>query len=524
MSRFPGWKIALVLLVCLFGVAFAAPNALPPDWLPNAKRMNLGLDLRGGSYLLMEVDFDTYLKEQAQTLTDDVRFRLKEKKLGYTSLGGGVNGVSFYLRDADADFDAMKSAVREISPGLDISREDDGRIVVTYSESALKEMRQNVLGQSIEIVRRRVDETGTREPIIQRQGENRILLQVPGLKDPEQLKRLLGKTAKMTFHLMDDQDPYPTHMRPASVGTRLLQGWNRGIGGKPTDPNEPRYYMIKKKIILSGDLLVNAHVSYDQGAPVVSFRFNNQGSRKFADVTTENVGRPFAIVLDDEVITAPVIREPIVGGSGMISGGFTTQSANDLALLLRAGALPAPIKILEERTVGPSLGADSIQDGIRASIVGAVFVVTFMVLSYGLFGIFSSIALAVNLALLVAAMSLLQATLTLPGIAGIVLTMGMSVDANVLIYERMREEVRVGKTPIAAVEQGFLQASATIFDSNVTALIATLLLYIFGSGAVKGFAVTLAVGIIASIFTAVMLTRLMVVVWLRRVRPKTLPI
>jgi preprotein translocase subunit SecD len=271
-------------------------------------------------------------------------------------------------------------------------------------------------------------------------------------------------------------------------------------------------------------MLVNAYVSYEQGLPVVAFRFNNQGARKFGDATKENVGKPFAIVLDDEVISAPVIREPILGGSGIISGGFTTESANDLALLLRAGALPAPIQVIEERTVGPSLGADSIAAGLKASLFGILLVATFMIVSYGLFGFFANVALVMNIVLVVGAMSLLQATLTLPGIAGIVLTMGMAVDTNVLIYERMREEVRLGKTPIAAIDQGFTQAFRTIFDAHVTTLIATVLLYAFGSGSVKGFAVTLAIGITSSLFTAVMFTRMIVVLWLRKFRPQKLPI
>ncbi|MGF1609256.1 MAG: protein translocase subunit SecD [Kiloniellales bacterium] len=364
-------------------------------------------------------------------------------------------------------------------------------------------------------MRRRIDETGTREPSIQRQGDTRILVQLPGVRDPERIKELLGKTAKLTFRFVEE-DVLPGGPIPA--GAELL----------PLAPGEASRgeseLVIRKRVMVSGDTLVDAQATFQDNQPVVSFRFDTVGAKRFGDATRDNVGRRFAIVLDDQVISAPVIREPILGGSGVISGSFTVQQVQDLALLLRAGALPAPLTIMEERTVGPGLGADSIEAGRIASILGLVFVVVFMAATYGLFGLLANVALLVNLVLLVAALSALQATLTLPGIAGIVLTIGMAVDANVLIFERIREEVRNGRGPVSAIDAGYRRALTTIIDSNLTTLIAAVLLFQFGTGPVKGFAVTLTIGLVTSMFTAIMLTRLLVVTWLRQKRPQALPI
>jgi preprotein translocase subunit SecD len=372
----------------------------------------------------------------------------------------------------------------------------------------------------MEIARIRIDETGTKEPTIQRQGDERILVQVPGIENTEELKRRLQTTAKMTFHLFHrDAETF----RP---GDRVPPGAIALEGRERTEGQGAPVYLLRKAAAVGGESLVDSQPTTDQrtGEVVVSFRFDNRGARRFGDVTRTNVGKPFAIVLDDKVISAPVIREPILGGSGQISGGFTFQSANELALLLRAGALPAKTTILEERTVGPGLGADSIAAGKIASIVGLIAVIAFMAVIYGLFGVLADVALVVNMVLILGALSLLQATLTLPGIAGIVLTIGMAVDANVLIFERIREEVRAGRTPISAIDAGYGRALTTIIDANLTTLIAALLLYFFGSGPVRGFAVTLSIGIVTSMFTAIMLTRLMVVAWLRQARPKALPI
>lgn len=522
MLHFPKWKLILVAITCLAGVLFSLPNFLPvsmqeqiPSWLP-AKRVNLGLDLRGGSHLLLEVDFSTYLQDQLENLEDNVRQLLRGKKIAYVGLHvKDTDAIVFRLRNPEEAVEA-KQLLKDVSKDIDIQNNDE-RFVITFQEPYVRDLKKKVVEQSIEIIRRRVDETGTREPSIQRQGENRILLQVPGLNNPEHLKKLLGKTAKMTFHLVEERASIEAALRgQLPAGTQL-------ISGEDSSDGKLSYYVIKKKVMLSGDLLTDARTTFTSGnMPAVSFSFNTLGARVFADITKQNTGHLFAIVLDNKVISAPVIREPILGGAGVISGNFTVESANDLALLLRAGALPAPLTIVEERTVGPSLGADSIAAGKLATIIGVVLVAIFMILTYGLFGVFANIALVINIVLILAVLSALQATLTMPGIAGIVLTLGMAVDANILIFERIREEIRAGVAPFSATDRGFSRAFATIIDSNLTTLLAAFLLYAFGSGAVKGFAVTLSIGIISSMFSAIVLTRLMVSKWLQKKRPKKL--
>ncbi len=372
-----------------------------------------------------------------------------------------------------------------------------------------------------QIIRRRIDETGTKEPTIQREGQDRILVQLPGVDNPEHVKALLGRTAKLTFQLVDQsvtvEDARRGRLPPGDeILPAVDEGRGRGGGAGA--------YVVRKRVMVGGDTLTDAQATFQNNEPVVSFKFDSVGGKKFGDATRENVGKPFAIVLDNKVISAPVIREPILGGSGIISGSFTVQSASDLALLLRAGALPAPISILEERTVGAELGADSIHAGAIASIVGVVLVIVFMVLFYGLFGVFADVALLFNLCLMLGALSLLGATLTLPGIAGIALTMGMAVDANVLIYERIKEELRGGRSMLSSLEAGFTRAFGTILDSHVTTLVAGILLYWLGSGPVKGFAVTLSIGVLTSLFSAILVTRLQIVTWLRRLKPKAIPL
>jgi preprotein translocase subunit SecD len=373
--------------------------------------------------------------------------------------------------------------------------------------------------QSLEIVRRRIDEVGTREPTIQQQGVDRILVQVPGEKNPDAIKRLLGQTAKLTFHLVDLETPLDQ-----ALAGNLPPGSMILPSEETSRPGEMAQLVVRQRVEVSGENLVDAQPTYQENQPVVSFRFDSVGARKFGDVTRDHVGELLAIVLDNKVISSPRIREPILGGSGIISGNFTVDSANELAVLLRAGALPAPLEIVEERSVGPDLGADSIAAGKWASVVALILVIGFMTLYYGLFGIMACGALIVNLILIIALLSVLQATLTLPGIAGIVLTIGMAVDANVLIIERIREEVRLGKPPMSAVDSGYREAMRTIIDANLTTLIAAVLLYAFGSGPVRGFAVTLGIGIVTSMFTAITLTRLMMSAWLRRTRPAMLPV
>ncbi len=534
MIYFAKWKTTLILLICVLGLAFAAPNFIStksaeslPDWLPH-KQVSLGLDLQGGSHLLLNVETDAVIREYLEAMIDSIRTELRKARIRYRELGvmatdpdDGEAGVSVRIVNAE-DREKAFELLRDLEPGTVAEAGDDGRISLVMDEQTAAERKRSAIQQSIEIVRRRIDETGVREPTIQSQGTDRILVQLPGVDDPERIKRLLGKTAKMTFHLVDTEnslsDAIAGRIPP---GSRLMDSLDELDAS-----GQPLKYLIRKRVMVSGETLVDSQPSFDQrtNEPVVTFRFDSRGAKKFGDVTSKNVGRPFAIVLDGRVISAPVIREAILGGNGQISGSFSVQGAQDLALLLRAGALPAPLTILEERSVGPGLGADSIAAGKVASIIGLIAVIVFMGVVYGLFGLMANTALILNMFLILAALSVLQATLTLPGIAGIVLTIGMAVDANVLVFERIREEVRIGRTTMSAVDAGYSRAFKTIIDANVTTLIAAVLLYIFGSGPIRGFAVTLAIGIVTSMFTAIMLTRLMVATWLRAKRPSRLPI
>ncbi|MEE9479713.1 MAG: protein translocase subunit SecD [Kiloniellales bacterium] len=522
MVHIPRWQVVLILAVLVVGVIFASPNLLRretaealPDWAPS-DQISLGLDLQGGSYLLLEADIAGVMKEQLENLVDGVRTGLRKAKIGYTNLGVAGREVAFTLRDPAA-VDEAKEIIRDLGNDLLISSADTGEIRIAFTDAALAQRRNNVIDQSIEVVRRRIDETGTREPSIQRQGEERILVQLPGVRDPERIKSLLGKTAKLTFQFLDETVTRPG-IDPTPAGSVVLPSDELGSDGQPLK------YVVHRRVMVSGETLVDAQLTFQDNQPVVSFRFDPVGAKRFGDATKKNVGRIFAIVLDGRVISAPRIREPILGGQGIISGNFALQEGQDLALLLRAGALPAALTILEERTVGPGLGADSVRAGQVASVLGMIFVLIFMALTYGLFGAIANVALITNLVLILAALSVLQATLTLPGIAGIVLTIGMAVDANVLIFERIREEVRNGRGPVTAIDAGYRRALSTIIDSNLTTLIAALVLLFFGTGPVKGFAVTLAIGLATSMFTAIMLTRLLIVFWLRSRRPQALRI
>jgi preprotein translocase subunit SecD len=520
MLEFPTWKRVLVIGVCLFGILYAAPNFMPsawiqslPSWVP-VKRMKLGLDLRGGAYLLMQVDTKGYLKDlMGDTYKASIRSAVNA--LGtHASIDLAGDTLNVQVRDP-AKLDALRSRIQRDNPDLTVKTVGPSKLSAALSEKGRRDRISTLVQQSISVIRRRVDEMGTTEPLIQRQGSDRILVQVPGLKDTERLKVIIGKTAKMTFHMVD-MDCNPAGRIP--ITDMLVQSDSPGPNGKPSN------YCIEKRVRLTGQNLVDAQPTFQDARPVVSFRFDARGARMFGQITRTNVGRLFAIVLDNKVITAPRIEEPILGGSGVIRGNFTAQSAKDLAILLRAGALPASMIYLEERSVGPGLGQDSIDAGKEASVLGMILVVVFMFLGYGLFGLMADIALLFNVALILALLSVLQATLTLPGIAGIALTIGMAVDANVLIFERMREEVRNGRSPLNATDAGYSRALTTIIDSNLTTLIAGALLFVFGSGPIKGFGVTLTIGIVSSMFTAIMVTRFMVVMWLRRKRPQTLPI
>ncbi len=497
-------KVFAILAICILGVFYSIPNFLPnknnvPTWW---QPVNLGLDLQGGSNLLLEVDVNNVLKERMLTTEDSVRQILRENRIRYQKLNATDDSVSVIIENANSRSIA-KGLIQSSDQDLKVE-ETDNMLTAAYSELALNQLKAKVVEQSIEIVRRRIDELGTKEPIIQRQGEDRIVVQLPGVQNPEEVKSLLGKTAKMSFHLVDE------------TGKKITSKTVLGEMGEP--------YQISRKAIISGEHLVDSQPSFQEGQPVVSFKFNAVGGTKFADATSKNVGTRLAIVLDDMVISAPQIQGPIMGGSGIITGSFTVKSANDLALLLRSGALPAPLTVLEERTVGAGLGADSIKAGAIACAIGFVAVIVFMILAYGLFGLFTTAVVVINLFLLLGALSFMGSTLTLPGIAGVILTIGMAVDANVLIFERMREVVKTGKKPKEAAQIGFSEAWTTIVDSNWTTLAAAFVLFYFGTGPVRGFAVTLSVGILTSMFTSVSVSRMIIATWILKFKPTKLPI
>ncbi|MBN8896818.1 MAG: protein translocase subunit SecD [Rhodospirillales bacterium] len=525
MMYFSRLKTAVILGVCLLGLLLCVPNLMPApvSWLP-WRQVHLGLDLRGGSYLLLEVDMKAVIKERLDGLLDGVRQALRPGQIFYQTLEAQPdrNRILLRLRDPARTADAMAalqpltaSSTGASTPDLDLASNPDGTITLTLSPVALNARAASAVQQSIEIVRRRIDETGVVDPQIAQQGEGRIVVQLPGIEDPNRVKQLLGKTAHMTFRLVDET-ANPLGNGPPPPGDEYL----------PMQDNPAQKLAVRKRVDVDGADLTDARAGTNPQTNewVVNFTFNAVGGRKFADITRANVNHRFAIVLDDKIISAPVIREPITGGRGQISGNFTAASANDLAVLLRAGALPAPLTVVEERSVGPELGADSIRAGAISLAVGFLLVVAFMAVFYGLFGWFANLCLVVNLILMLALMSLLEATLTLPGMAGILLTLGMAVDANILINERVREEQKNGRPPLAALEHGFTRAYSTIFDSNATAFLAHVMLFAFGSGPVRGFAVTITVGIVTTLFTAWMCTRLLVSRWYVATRPRLLPV
>jgi SecD/SecF fusion protein len=534
MLYFSPWKSVTIWLIVLIGIVFAAPNLVSqstlaglPDWLPK-RQMTLGLDLQGGSHILLEIDREELIEDRLESARDEVRVALRDARIGYTGLAESGRNVQVRVRDADAIDQAREvlSALTEpVASGvfgtgvvteLAMQEPETGLFRFTLTEEGINYRISTAISQSIEVVSRRVNELGTTEPIIQRQGTERILVQVPGLDDPERLKEIIGQTAQLTFQMVDQSMPVQEAIdtRPPP-GTRVLYS---------TD--EPRVpYLIENRVIVAGENLVDAQATFDQrtNEPVVSFRFDSQGATRFGQTTQQNVGRLFAIILDNQVISAPQIREPILGGTGQISGNFTVQTANDLAVLLRAGALPADLNIIEERTVGPSLGADSIAAGQMAAMIAAALVLVFMVVTYGKLGIIANIALVANMCMIVAILSGLGATLTLPGIAGIVLTMGMAVDSNIIIFERVREERAQGRSIIQSLDSGFRNAVSTIVDANVTTFIVAAIMFYLGSGPIRGFAVTLAIGIITTLFTAFLVTRWLAAFWLRRTKPTELP-
>lgn len=537
MLHFPRWQSALILLVVLGGVLATIPNFFPteavrswPSFLPQ-KQMVLGLDLRGGAHFLLEVDRDGLVQDRLETLEGDIRQTLRDKRVGYRNLDARGRAVSFTLReggDLQATLAAVQPFAEPIQSGLfgqgAISEvaigESGGRITATLTDEGIEARMRSAVTQSIEVLGRRLDALGTTEPSIQAQGSERILVQAPGAGDEDvaRIKDLLGQTARMTFHMeCAEGNAAQAAQSGPPIGCEIIES---------ADGDEPPI-LVETRPLLSGDDLADAQPAFDQqtNQPIVTFRFNARGGSVFGDVTQVNIGRRFAVVLDEKFITAPVIRSAILGGTGQIEGNFTVESAQNLSVLMRAGALPADLNIVEERTVGPSLGQDSIRAGQMAALIGTAAVTLFMIACYGVtLGGIAVLALLGNLALIMGVLTLLGATLTLPGIAGIVLTVGMAVDSNVLIYERMREEARQGRSTISAIQSGFSLALATILDSNLTTLIAAIAMFALGSGPIRGFAVTLAIGILTTLFTAYLLTRLMVAIWVERTRPKLLPI
>lgn len=536
MLHFPAWKTTFIALTIVAGMFCAAPNMFSaqllqsfPAFIPK-NQLVLGLDLQGGSHFLIQVERDGIVNDRMENLRGDIRNSLREQRIGYTGLAINGQTVSVRIRDT-SEVEAARLALNELteSSGLltftgtatqevSLSEDEGGIFRLTISDDALDERVRAAVTQTIEILNRRVNELGTTEPTIQREGADRVLVQVPGLEDTERFKAILSQTARLSFRFVDTSMSVNDALNGRPPVTSEI------LYSNETDPPEP--FLIERQIIVSGEDLTDAQPGFEQqtNEPIVTFRFNTRGATAFGRATQQNVGRIFAIILDDEVVSAPRINEPILGGSGQILGSFTPETANDLAVLLRAGALPADLTIIEERTVGPGLGADSIAAGEVATVIGAVAVIVFMVATYGLFGVISNIALAVNLILIIGVLSLLQATLTLPGIAGIVLTVGMAVDANVLIFERIREEARNGRSTIMAIDAGYSRALGTILDANITTLIAAIILFSLGSGPIRGFAVTLAIGIVTTVFSAFTFSRLLVAFWVRWRRPAELPI
>jgi protein-export membrane protein SecD len=533
MLYFSPAKIISIVAVLLAAVIFALPNLFDketvaswPDWMPK-KQLQLGLDLRGGAHLLLTMDTKELRENMLDNLREDVRAKLREAKIGTVGTGLTSDGVRVRIARPD-DMEAALKALGELSQplttsfltgsdarNLEVAQQGSQGIILRLTEAGLRQRVTDAMGGAIETVRRRVDAVGTTEPTIARQGEERILVQVPGIDDTQQLKDLLGKTAKLSFH-----EVHPSQGRSAE----RLPSRNGYVAFPAADGSDERgtWYYLKKVPVVAGDDLVEANPGFDQRTqePIISFRFNQSGARKFGRFTSQNVNRPFAIVLDNKVLSAPNILEPILGGSGQISGGFTADTANQLAIQLKSGALPAKLTIEEERTVGPSLGADSIESGRLAGIVGITATVALIIFVYGTFGLFAVVGLIANALLIVAIMSAIGSTLTLPGIAGLILTIGMAVDANVLIYERIREELRNGKTAVNAIDAGFGRAMVTILDSQLTTFAAAVIMFWLGSGPIRGFAVTLSIGIFTSIFTAVTVVRLLVALWVRSQRGK----
>jgi protein-export membrane protein SecD len=531
MLQVAPWRIVLVAAITAFGLIFALPNFLTPaqrESLPGVmprQALNLGLDLRGGVHLLLEVDTTSLQRQQLENIADQMGAALRDAEPAIQFGGRGVVADAARVRVTNPmDVERARRALRELARSptsqneiLTFTDGPDGLIEARMTPTSLRELARQAAQQSIEVIRRRIDPTGTSEVTIIRQGDDRIVVQAPGLSDPEELKARIGQTALMTFHMVRQMDEADAAAGRVPAGAMYVEPYP-GIGDQPE--------LVERRPRFTGERLTNARPSQDgqTGEIVMSFQLDSQGTRQFCTITRQFTGQRFAILLDNQVLTAPRINEPICGGSGQISGNFTAKTASDLAVMLRAGALPAPLTVIEQRAVGPGLGQDAIDAGVIAGIVSAIGVLVFMVLAYGLFGGFACVALVINSVLILAAMSMIGAALTLPGIAGLILTLAMAVDANVLIYERMRDEQKAGRLPAIAIDAGFGRAMVAIIDANLTTILAALILFQFGAGPVRGFAWTLSIGVITSVFTAVMVTQILIAWWFRLTRPKTLPI
>jgi preprotein translocase subunit SecD len=529
MLHFPRWKVWGISLICLIGVLIAVPSLLPPAALAQlpawarAVHINLGLDLAGGSHLLLEAETTDVARQRLEAMEDIVRREMRTAGVAIGDLSTSNGQLSFAVRNP-AQVQAAAQAARAQAQPAGFAAQPDWSVTVEGNRVAMRQTQAGIdqaidqaMGVAREIIDRRINALGTLEPTIIRQGGNRIIVQVPGMQDPEALKALIGRTARLEFKLVDQSvTPEQLQSGRAPVGSQILPYAEGGPGAR---------IGVQRRAIITGDRIADARQDFnEQGAPSVSISFDGAGSRSFARVTQENVGRPFAIILDNVVISAPNIREPILGGTASISGSFTVETANQLAISLRSGRLPVELHVIEERTVGPDLGADSIRLGVIASVIATLAVMVFMLITYGRFGIYANIALILNALIILGIMAFFNATLTLPGIAGFVLTIGAAVDANVLINERIREEQRRGRKLHDALETGYREASTAIFDANITNTIAAVLMFYFGSGPIRGFAVVLMIGIITSVFTAVNVTRMMVGLWVRKARPKELHI
>ncbi|MEO8547084.1 MAG: protein translocase subunit SecD [Sphingomicrobium sp.] len=530
MLEFNRWKVWLISLVIAAGVLFSIPSLIAgtrfaghlPAWVPHSK-INLGLDLAGGSHLLLEADARDAAKQRLQAMEDSVTTELRRQPridIGDISTTGGR--LTFMVRDPtqlDATVERMRTLTRPLQltgkRDWDVQVVDSTRVVLTPTASGSAQALKDAMGVARDVVRRRIDPQGTKEITVITEGNDRVLVQVPGVEDPEALKKLIGQTARLEFKLVDlTADPQQVAQGHAPPGSQVLPLAD-GTGAMA----------VQRRVMVSGDQLTDAKQAFDQdGRPTVSITFNSAGARRFGRVTQENVNKPFAIILDDKILSAPNINEPILGGQAQISGSFTVQSAHDLAVSLASGKLPVKLNVIEERTVGPDLGKDSIHKGVIASIIGTLLVILFMLITYGRFGVYATAALVVNAFLILGVMAIFNATLTLPGIAGFILTIGAAVDANVLINERIREEQRRGRKIRDAIENGYREAFRAIFDANVTHVISAALMAYFGSGPVRGFAVVLLIGVVTSVFTAVYFTRMLVALWVRRTRPRVLHI